>query len=141
MLLGEKYRLELHWSSAVFEKEGVCVLKGAFFSGPALNDAEKINDNDSIMLDFYNQYFILVRNVYVGRLSWGRVEYKKDKVFLYDAKITHATELNRVPKLEQDDFLVIDTKGHDAEEHMYNMVYKTYVVNDDKNPYNFRSKK
>jgi len=140
MLLGERYKLELHWNSTKFNKDGVCRLVGAYFSGPALSDAEKINDNDHIMLDFFQQYFILVRNVYVGKLSWKKVEYKNDKVFLNEAVIIHASELNTVPQLNDSDYLVIDTKGHDVEEHPYNCVYKTYVVNVDTNPYNFRSK-
>lgn len=140
MLLGEKYRLELHWDSVEFTLDGVCKLNGAFFEGPALSDAEKVNDNDNIMLDFFQQYFVLVRNVYVAKLSWNKVDYKNNKIYLGKAVITHATELNRVPKLNNLDYLVIDTKGHDVEEHSYNCLYKTYVVNIDNDLYNFRSK-
>jgi len=141
MLLGEKYKLELHWNSTKFNKDGMCRLIGACFQGPALSDMEKINDDDYIMLDFFQQYFILTRNVYVGKLSWKEVEYKKAKIFLSGAMITHATELNRVPQLNNSDYLVIDTKGHDTEEHIYNCVYKTYVVKEDTKPYDFRGKK
>jgi len=141
MLLGEKYRLELHWEKAIFNKDNVCDLKGAYFSGPVLHNAEKINDNDHIMLDFFHQYFILVKSIYVGKLSWKKVIYNNDVVLLESAKISHDKELNRVPKLLDSDYLVIDTKGHDIEEHYLNLVYKTYVVNEDKNPYNFRNKK
>ena len=93
------------------------------------------------MLDFFHQYFVLTRNVYVGKLSWKKVEYKNDKVFLSEAMITHATELNRVPQLNKLDYLVIDTKGHDADEHIYRCVYKTYVVKEDTKPYDFRGNK
>lgn len=139
MLLGEKYRLELHWEKARYEKEGVCDLKGAFFSGPALSDAEEVQPNDEILLDFYSQYIVLVKNVYVGKLSWRAVKYNKNNIIsLMDAKITHNTELNRVPKLKDNDYLVIDTSNHEMAVHMFHLTYKTYVVNEGGELYNFK---
>jgi hypothetical protein len=138
-LISEKYRLELHWKKAKYEHEGVCGLEKAYFSGPALSDAEEILPNDNILLDFYSQYILLVRNVYVGKLSWGAVKYNKNNtVSLMDVKITHASELNRVPKLKNNDYLVIDTSNHEAAVHMFNLTYKTYVVSKDGDLYNFR---
>lgn len=139
--LSEKYKLEIHWSKAVYKNEGRCELKNAYFSGPALMQADKINDNDSIMLDFYKQYVVITKNAYVGKFSWVEVVYNKDNtVSLKDATITHDTELNRVPKLENSDHLIIDTKGHETETHAYNLVYKTYVVNEDTTLYKFNRK-
>ncbi len=64
-LISERYRLEVHWKKVIYEREGVCNLKGAYFSGPALSDAEEVQSNDEILLDFYSQYIVLVKNVYV----------------------------------------------------------------------------
>jgi len=138
MFLGERYKLELHWEKVKYEQEGTCKLVGAYFSGPALLNAEKINDNDNIKLDFFTQYLIFVENVYVGDLSWNEVVYNGKKVILKDAKITHDTELNTVPKLEDTDYLVIDTSNHEMAVHAFNLLYTTYVVNDGGEPYNFR---
>ncbi len=135
----EKYKLELHWAEAIYNTEGVCDLKEAYFSGPALADAEKVQDNDYIMLDFYSQYLVLVSNVYVGKLSWGKVTYSGRTIKLSDAKITHDTELNKVPKLGSKDYLLIDTSNHERELHNLNLLYKTYVVNELGELYNFRS--
>lgn len=135
--LGEKFRLELHWEKVVYEKDGVCFLKGAYFSGPVLKQAQKLNNNDHILLDFFQQYFVVVNNVYVAKLSWGEVEYNNNVVVLKEAKILHDTELNKAPKLNDNDYLVIDTKGHEVEEHPFNPVYKTYVVNNDTQLYRF----
>lgn len=138
-LLSERYRLELHWQRAKYEKEGVCNLEGAYFSGPALSDAEEVLPNDEILLDFYSQYLVLVENVYVAKLSWGAVKYNKDKtISLMNAKITHGTELNRVPKLRDDDYLAIDTSNHEMAIHMFHLTYKTYVINESGELYNFR---
>ena len=117
----------------------MCDLEGAFFSGPALLDAEEVQDNDEILLDFYSQYLVLVKNVYVGKLSWRAIKYNKDNtISLMDAKITHNTELNRVPKLKDNDYLVIDTSNHEMAVHMFHLTYKTYVVNERGDLYNFR---
>lgn len=138
MKLGEKYRLELHWKKAVFETEGVCKLEDAYLSGPALRMAEKINNNDYINLDFYKQYIILVKNVYVAKLSWCEVIYNKDgTVTLNDSVITHDTELNMVPKFKNTDYLVIDTQKHEAATHYMHLVYESFVVNENGELYKF----
>ncbi len=138
MLLGEKYRLELHWKKAVYEREGFCKLKGAYFTGPALQIAEKINGNDSISLDFYKQYLVFVRNVYVAKLSWHNVVYNKDgTIMLKDATITHDTELNRVPTFSNTDYMAIDTQKHEAATHQFHMVYESFVVNEQGELYRF----
>lgn len=140
-VFSDRYRLELHWKSIVYERDGVCKLSGACFSGPALVEADKINSNDNIMLDFFHQYIILVENVYIAKFSWGEVVYNKnDTVTLKNALITHDTELNKVPKLSDTDFLVIDTSDHESETHQFNLLYKTYVVNTDAQLYKFGEK-
>jgi hypothetical protein len=139
--LSERYRLELHWDQTIYNTPGICKLVNAYFSGPALSEAQKINDNDFIMLDFFKQYLIMVSNVYVAKLTWSTVVYKNDsRVYLNDALILHDTELNKVPKLENNDYLIIDTANHVIEQHAFNLVYKTYVVNETTQLYNFRSR-
>lgn len=139
--LTDRFKLELRWKSAIYEQEGRCKLVGAYFTGPALADALKLEDNDHIMLDFFKQYLILVQNVYVAKFSWGAVEYSKNgTIKLNDAFITHDTELNKVPKLKDTDYLVIDTSNHEVETHPFNLVYRTYVVNEDTALYKFGGK-
>ena len=140
-IFSDRYRLELHWKSTVYEQDGVCKLNGACFSGPSLVEAVRINDNDNIMLDFFHQYIILVENVYVARFSWGEVVYNKDDtITLKNALITHDTQLNKVPKLSDTDFLILDTSNHESETHQFNPLYKTYVVNTDVQLYKFGEK-
>ena len=136
-LIGEMYRLDLSWKKVTY-KDGVCNLIGAKFSGPALGFAERINDNDSLFLDFYKQYYVQVSGVYIGKLSWGVVGYNNDgTITLNNCTITHDTEVNKVPQLNNKDRLVIDTRGHDREVHAFNLTYLTYVINADGQLYNF----
>jgi hypothetical protein len=140
-IFSDRFRLELHWESTTYEQDGICKLSGAYFSGPALVEADKIKDNDHIMLDFFQQYFILVDNVYVAKFSWGQVIYNKDDtITLKNALIIHDTELNKVPKLTDTDYLIIDTSDHESEVHQFNPLYKTYVVNTDTQLYKFGGK-
>ena len=136
--LTDRFKLELRWKKATYNKDGVCKLTGAKFTGPALADALKLENNDHILLDFFKQYIVLVENVYVAKFSWGEVSYEKDgSISLKNAKITHDTELNKVPKLNDTDYLIIDTSNHEVETHPFNPVYRTYVVNEDTALYKF----
>jgi hypothetical protein len=137
-ILSERFRLELKWKQAIYNIDGLCEFKDAYFCGPALLDALQLNNNDHILLDFYTQYIVVVENVYVAKFSWGEVVYNGDgTILLKDAIMSHDTELNKVPKLKNNDYLVIDTQNHEVEKHSFNFVYKTYVVNETTSLYKF----
>jgi hypothetical protein len=135
-LLGEKYRLDVKWSDVEYV-DNTCRFIGAYFTGPVLQFAEKIEPNISMELDFFKQYFVLVDDVYIGTFAWGEVTYKEDKIFLSDCTLTHKSELHKVPKLDKKDMLVIDCKLHERETHDFYPTYKTYVANADIQVYNF----
>ena len=142
-ILSEIFKLELRWDEVIYEKPGICKLINAYFTGPVLQIAQKINDDDFMMLDFYSQYIHLVKNVYVAKFIWGKIEYSQDgkKVFLSDAFIVHDKELNRVPTLNSKDYFIIDTSNHTSDKHGKNLVYKTYVINPDNSLYRFSNDK
>ena len=133
----ERFKLELHWGSVEYTEDNKCLIREAYFSGPALQIAQKINNNDHLMLDFYSQYIQLVKGVYVGKFSWNEVSYKEDKIFLSNAILEHDTELIRVPILNENDYFVIDTSDHELSIHSQNLVYKTYVINEENTLYRF----
>jgi hypothetical protein len=138
-LLSEKYRLELRWKSVLRPKDGVMNLIDAYFSGPALAQAEKINNDDHIQIDFCSQFVVLVKNVYVATLFWGEVVYNQDgTIGLRNARIEYDSKVKGIPNLKNQDYLVIDTKDHENEKHMFNLFYPAYVVNQDDELYNYR---
>lgn len=138
-LLSERYRLELHWKKAVRPKAGVIHLRDAYFSGPVLAEAQKINDNDHIRLDFCRQMIVLVKNVYVADLHWGEVVYNKNgTITLKNARIEYDEKLKGIPNLEEKDYLVIDTQGHEPENHAFNLLYPAYAVDRDGSLYDYR---
>ena len=136
-LLSERYRLELHWDN-VERKPGLMVLKGAYFSGPVLSQAIKLNDNDIIKLDFCDQQFVVVNNVYIADFSWGRATYTDKMIHLKPAVIKFDAKLKGIPSLVDTDYLVIDTEKHEVSKHAYNMVYPAFVIDKDKELYDYR---
>ncbi len=138
-LLSEKFRLELHWEKVLRPKAGEMHLVDAYFSGPALAQADKISDNDTIRLDFCSQLVILVKSVYVGDLKWGEVIYNKNgTISLKNARVEYDPDIKGIPNLETKDYLVINTAGHENEKHLYNLLYPTYVIDRDSELYNYR---
>lgn len=138
-MLGERYRLELHWEKVLRPKAGEMYLVDAYFSGPALSQADKINDNDTIRLDFCSQLLVLVKSVYVGDLKWGEVVYNKNgTITLRNARVEYDSDIKGIPNLKNKDYLVIDTAGHENEKHLCNLLYPTYVIDRDSEIYDYR---
>lgn len=138
-MLSEKYRLELNWTAVKYEHEDFCELVDAKFTGPALSIAAQVQNDDFINLDFCEQYFIVTRNTYVAKFSWGKAVYNSDgTIGLSNAYISHDKDLHKVPKLKDTDYIVIDTKDHEEEVHSFNLVYRAYVINEDYVMYNFK---
>ncbi len=137
-LLANKYRLELHWSKALFEVEGTVKLIKAYFSGPALNIANKINENDEIIIDMTTQYLVFIPYFYLANLSWKTVVYNKDgkRVYLNDTVIVNK-HVNSLPKLEDSDYFVFDVANHEEEIHRFNPNYTAYLVNEGGELYSF----
>lgn len=121
------YRLELHWSGVSKIGDRVCSLTGAYFSGPALKIAKKINGNDSINIDVTPQYIKILASYYFINLQWKDVEYSGDKVLLKEAVLI-GEYVNDVSNLEKQDTIIIDTQNHEEKVHVYNLVYKGQVL-------------
>ena len=122
------YRLELRWSEIDKKSDFECLLKEAYFFGPALKKADKIEAPNYLTIDLTPQFFELITGgYYFVTLIWESVEYKDDKVFLGNAKLSSSGESN-LKDLNQSDFFIIDTKDHEDEKHLYNLVYKGKIL-------------
>ena len=126
----EKYRLELHWGGLDKKDVSRVELSGAYFCGPALKDAEKINDSDTIRMDFTHQFSRIVSSYYFADLFWEGVGYRENFVYLSSAyiKSDFIYDLN---DLSSSDYIIIDTSQHDGERHVYYLVYESVLVNSD----------
>ena len=137
-VLSERYRLELHWDRVDRPKPGRMVFKNAYFSGPVLQQALKLNDNDKIVLDFCDQHFVLVKNIYIADLSWGKVIYEDKIIRLQPAIMEFDPKLKNIPSLKDKDYLVINTEDHEVSKHIYNISYPALVVSSSNELYDYR---
>jgi len=139
-LISEKYRLELHWNQIKYVENQQALLEGCYFSGPVLKDVLILNQEDSIDLDFVNQYFIFIESFYIAKLSWKGTYQTPEKIVLDNASLKNQN-LNVVPKLKNSDYIVIDTAKHEDEAHLHSLVYTSYLLKKDGTLYNFRGLK
>ena len=138
--ISERYRLELHWDKVRYDRDQVAILDGCYLSGPALREVWQLNQKDYIDLDFAGQYIVFVDSYYIARLSWSGVNHTPDKIFLNRITLKNLN-LNSVPKLNDGDYIVIDTQDHEDYKHKFNMVYPSYLIRSDGHQYNFREMK
>lgn len=131
MFVLQKYRLELHWGSIEYPQEDLAVLKGAYFTGPVLKNAAKINEEDQLILDLTTQHLIFVPDYYQGTLKWKGIEYRADKIFLKEASIK-SKYINSIEPLRKNDFILIDCKKHEHNIHAFNLVYFAEVCKPNK---------
>jgi len=133
----DKYRLELYWSTVNYDMEGVAKLNGAYFKGPVLREVAQLEQQDIMNLDFKDQYIFMVPFYYVAVLSWQGVNQTVEKISLSNV-ILKNKYLNSVPKLNDDDHILIDTKNHEDDKHQCYLSYPSYLIKFDGDVHNFR---
>jgi hypothetical protein len=137
-LCREKYRLELHWEGVSYHTDQVARLEGAFFSGPVLKNALRLEAPDFIDMDLTPQLLTLLDGYYIIRLDWQGVKYSEDgsKIHLAGATLTN-TVLKEFHKIEDSDHIVIDTEKHEEKTHAFHLVYDSTLVRSDSEPYKY----
>lgn len=128
LVVKDKYRLELHWSWIEKPQESICVLRGGFFSGPAIKNAHKITAPNSIDIDLTPQYTKIISKYYFASLHWNDVEYRGDIVLLKDCTLI-SNFINDISNIDNTDYILIDTENHEEKVHNYNLVYRGALVN------------
>ncbi len=136
MYCKDSYRLELHWDKVEYHNDFTAFLRGAYFSGPILKSAQKIKDEDSINIDLTPQHIVVLNSYYIIKLEWGSVNYHNGIAALDKAVITNE-HLKELHKLEDRDFIVINTEKHEHTTHAFNLVYVAEVMRQDKKPHTY----
>jgi hypothetical protein len=134
--ISEKYKLEIHWNRSVYEQDGAAKLEGCYLSGPVIKEVLEMEQKDNISLDFGNQYVVFVPNYYVAKLFWEGVRHTPSKIHLTNVVLKNKF-LNSVPNLNDDDYIIVDTKNHEDEKHQYYLSYPSYLIKFKGEIYNF----
>ena len=130
MKVSNRYRLELRWASVQYTADNVALLEGAYFCGPVLKDAAKINPNDQLTIDMTQQHLLFIPDYYQAVLKWKAVEYKEGKVLLGEATLK-GKYVNSIEKLRKADWILIDCANHEVKKHPFNLVYWSEVRKED----------
>ena len=133
--ISERYKLEIHWQDVKYDTD-IAFLSGCFLSGPVIKELAKLNEKDYIKLDFSNAYIVFVQDFYIVTFSWAGAKSVDGKIILDNVKIENK-HLNSVPKLNSDDYIVVDTENHENEKHKQFMSYDAYLIRQDNERYNF----
>ena len=75
MKIKEKYKLYLSWGKVITGRNTI-FLKDAFFYGPVLKEAAKLEGPDFILLDITEQFFHALKTFFIVKLSWDNVRYE-----------------------------------------------------------------
>jgi len=134
--ISEKFTLKISWIKVVYEQEGFAKLEGCYLSGPVIKDVDQMNSNDFMDLDFGNQYLVFVGDYYIARFSWAGVRHVPEKIFLDNVTIKNR-HVNSVPKLNDNDYIIVDTKNHVDDNHSRHLTYAAYLIRFDGDRYNF----
>jgi hypothetical protein len=130
----ERYKLYLGWEGYRYE-DRIIHFDKAWFFGPVLKKADKINPNDFISLDFSQQNsssdLFLPSSFFIARLRWNEVAYTEDKIMLYGCNLTH-NKAGTLQKLEAGFSFLIDCSKHESYTHYKNLVYPAWVMNRDR---------
>lgn len=137
-MFSEKYRLEIRWKKVTYLNDQSVKLEGCYLTGPVIKEVWQLQDEDYINLDFAKQFAIFLDRYYVATLRWKGVRHTPNQIFLDNVTFNH-NDLSLVPKLTDADYIVIDTKDHENEKHMYNLFYKAYLLKKDGTLYDFGS--
>ncbi|HEC64596.1 MAG TPA: hypothetical protein ENI23_04830 [bacterium] len=134
--LKKKYILELHWSGVRYLGKDGIGLYDAYFTGSVLSDTAQINPSDNITLDFSNMYHIFLPHFYLANLSWIGVDYRNNKVLLKSA-VLKGEFITKLPKWNEEDYIIIDTSKHEEHLHDFNLTYDAFVVNKEGEVYDY----
>lgn len=133
--LKEYYELYLEWKGIKYNGNEA-VLEGALFYGPVLRNAARLNDVDSMELDFTEQHIIFIPepDFYVATLSWKGIKYIRDDIVALDNCILVHKKVGSLKDLTEDNFFVINCERHEELIHAKYLNYEAWVLDNDGNP-------
>lgn len=136
-LCREKYRLELHWERLDYQSDSSALLEKAYFCGPVLKDAVKLEAPDFIDLDLTPQLLTVFDSYCIIRLSWDGVEYRPDGSVSLVGTSLKSEHLKHLHRFKEGDFILIDTSKHEEETHAYHLVYESQILCSTKEPHSY----
>jgi len=136
----DAFLLFVKWIKVRYEVgdiDNIIKLEGVYFSGPVLKQAARINEKDSIKLDFTEQYSGKIPEFYIATLSWTSVRYTGSIIYLNECTLDCAYK-QLLPTIKDDDYFVVNTILHTEENHKNYLNYTAELYSAFGEPYAFR---
>jgi len=136
MDFNDRFRLEIRWEKVYYEIDGLAKFKNCYLTGPVLKELDRLNKEDYIFLDFSKQYKLFIPSYYIAKFYWNGVKYF-DSIIKLDEVLLENKYITSVPKLKNDDFIIVDTSNHTDDKHSMYLTYDAYLIRYDNTPYTF----
>ena len=124
------YILRLDWDSIRYIDRSKAEVINARFVGNVLKNAYKLNEKDNISIDITDQFFVASKTFHIFRFEWNGLEYSDDNRVNFK-KSWFVNDFGNLIKIQDSDYLLIDTKDHDERMHPFNINYKAKLYNKD----------
>jgi len=124
------YILRLDWDSIRYINRSKAEVVNARFIGDVLKSAYKLNEVDNISIDITDQFFVASKTFHIFRFEWDGLEYSGDNRVNFK-KSWFINDFGNLIKIQDSDYLLIDTKDHDEKIHPFNINYKAKLYNKD----------
>jgi hypothetical protein len=137
MKIKQKYTLYFDWENIRYE-DSVAAFDRAFFHGPVMENANRIEPNTYIDLDFTPQNLsscglFIPENFYIARLSWGDVKYHEDNVVeLFNCTLSH-NKGGTLRNLQDGQYFILNCERHEETIHHKFLTYEVWVMNNEDN--------
>lgn len=131
----EQYELYLEWTTLEYVTGAIKFNKSLLY-GPALKNAQRIQENDNMKLDFSAQNFIVIPDpsFNVATLKWQGVNYLRDDVVELKDCVLEYTNIGLLKNLTPDNFFIVDCERHEERVHAKYLTYIAWVLDNDGNP-------
>jgi len=124
------YILRLDWDSIRYINRSKAEVINARFIGDVLKSAYKLNEVDNISIDITDQFFVASKTFHIFRFEWNGLEYSGDNRVNFK-KSWFINDFGSLIKIQDSDYLLIDTKDHDESVHPFNVNYRAKLYNKD----------
>lgn len=138
--INEAAKMWIKWTAAEHQGNGLIKLKGCTFYGPVLSDLVKIEDNETMSLDFTHHFIVLVPKPYLVKFRWDRVvEQNPSKAMIEGAELLDQ-ELGCLKIAKDSDRMLVDFTGHRLEDQQRGFIkphFEAMLYNAQNMPYSF----
>lgn len=133
-------QLWLSWKKVKKEASGEIRLISPQFTGPVLQDCEKLEESGLIRLDLTQHFLIIIPRPYIVELRWNKLLRQDKTVVLADTITLSDSDLGCLSILTDTDRILLDCTDHTTEKMAQGVLkysFRAVVYKETGEPYEF----